>query len=97
MNIDADDWGDGVDGPCTIDRAEPQRTQLAPPSRYVPARVERPADLTPAEQGLLSQAAQAASHLLAHRQVNHLTKNEETPIQNATASLIYSAAYAAIA
>ena len=66
-------------------------------SRYVPAHSEQPATLTPAEQSLLSQAAQAASHLIAHRQGNHLTKNEETPIQNATASLIYSAAYAAIA
>jgi hypothetical protein len=97
MSIYDDDWGDGVDVPRTIVRQEPQRTNLSPASRYVPARIEQPAALTPAEQGVLSQAAQAASHLIAQRPVSHLTQNEETPIQNATASLIYSAAYAAIA
>jgi hypothetical protein len=96
MRIDDDDWGDGVDVPRTIDRAA-QQPGVIRASRYVPAHSEQPATLTPAEQSLLSQAAQAASHLIAPRSGSHLTKNEETPIQNATASLIYSAAYAAIA
>jgi hypothetical protein len=63
----------------------------------VPARIGQSPALTTAEQGLLSQAGQVAGQLVSHRQVTHLTRSEETPIQNATASLIYSAVYAAIA
>ena len=81
----------------TLDK---QREQgLRPSSKaypYVPADPHT-YPLTTAEQGILSQAASAASQVIAHRQMSHLAKSEETPVHNALASLIYSGAYAAIA
>jgi hypothetical protein len=98
MSIYGDDWGDvpDRDSPRTVSH-EAQQQGMVRASRYVPALIEQPTTLTTSEQGLLSQAAQAASHLLSHRQVSHLAKSEETPVENAVASLIYSVAYAAIA
>jgi hypothetical protein len=91
MSIYHDDWGK-IDRPRLITLEEQGKT------RYVPAQIEKPVpSLSQAEQGLLSQAVTAASHLIANRQMSHLTKNEETPVQNAVASLIYSAVYALIA
>jgi hypothetical protein len=61
-------------------------------------RIEKPvSSLSNTEQALLSQAVGAASHLIANRQINHLARSDETPVQNALASLIYSLAYAVIA
>ena len=95
MSIHDDSWGDVIDVPRTKSRE--QQTSITRVSRYVPARIDQSPALTTAEQALLSQAGQVAGQLVSHRQVTHLTRNDETPIQNATASLIYSAAYAAIA
>ena len=72
---------------------EQQKLGLIRSSSYVPAQPSH--SLTLSEQNLLGQAVQAAGHLVAHRQMSHLTKNDETPITNVLASLIYSLAYSA--
>jgi hypothetical protein len=95
MGSHDDSWGDVLDAPRTQRHEAP--TSITRVSRYVPARIDPSPALSTTEQALLNQAGQVAGQLVAHRQVTHLTRNEETPIQNATASLIYSAAYAAIA
>jgi hypothetical protein len=58
---------------------------------YVPARIHN--ELTPAEQTVLGQAVQAAGTVMAHRQMSHLARSEETPLVNAASSLLYSAVY----
>jgi hypothetical protein len=78
--------------------SQKQRAQevLRPTRTYVSADPHA-YPLTTAEQGVLSQAASSASHIIAHRQMSHLARSDETPVHNALASLIYSAAYALIA
>jgi hypothetical protein len=50
-------------------------------------------ELTPAEREVLGQALATSGHVMAHRQMAHLARSEETPITNALSSLIYSFAY----
>jgi hypothetical protein len=50
-------------------------------------------ELTRAEQEVLAQVVSTSGHVMAHRQMSHLARSEETPVTNAVSSLIYSAAY----
>lgn len=50
-------------------------------------------ELTPAEKEVLGQALATSGTVMAHRQMAHLARSEETPITNAFASLFYSLAY----
>lgn len=50
-------------------------------------------DITANEQGVITSSLSAAGAVMAHRQMAHLARSEETPITNAFASLFYSIAY----
>jgi hypothetical protein len=66
-------------------------------TRYVPATVSQSAPLTTTEQNLLSQATQAVSHLITHRQPDHLSKSDDTALTHALGSLVYSIPYLLVA
>ena len=77
----------------TLNGGQDQRTRR-PRQTYVPAEpYAHP--LTTTEQGVLSTAVTAAGQVMAQRQMAHLSRNDETPITNALASIIYSLAYSA--
>jgi hypothetical protein len=65
-------------------RRPSSRTYVTPYSR---------SEITPSEREIMGQAVSAAGQMMSHRQMTHLARSEENPIQNAVASLIYSAAY----
>lgn len=50
-------------------------------------------ELTASERDALSSIVSTSGHVMAHRQMSHLARSEETPITNAVSSLIYSLAY----
>ncbi|HMN27724.1 MAG TPA: hypothetical protein PKE45_06160 [Caldilineaceae bacterium] len=50
-------------------------------------------EITAPEQGVVHAALAAAGTVMAHRQMAHLAKSEDTALTNAWASLFYSVAY----
>jgi hypothetical protein len=50
-------------------------------------------EITAPEQGVVHAALAAAGTVMAHRQMAHLSKSEDTALTNAFASLFYSLAY----
>src|SRR5262245_54837013 len=66
-------------------------------SRAVPANFVQPYDnteITHSEQQVVSQALQSAGHMVAHRQISHIVRSDDTAITQAQASLLYSLAFA---
>lgn len=66
---------------------------LRPQERFVPAKVSQAHELTNSEQAMLGQAATSAGEMVAHRQMTHIARSDDTAVTGAVASLIYSAAY----
>jgi hypothetical protein len=60
---------------------------------YLPARPYT--DISMTEQSIISTAITGSAQVMAQRQMAHLSRNDETPITNALASIIYSLAYSA--
>jgi hypothetical protein len=60
---------------------------------YLPARPYP--DISMTEQGIISTAINGSAQVMAQRQMAHLSRNDETPITNALASILYSLAYSA--
>jgi hypothetical protein len=67
------------------------RPVVAPRNTYVPARSYQ--DISMNEQALMGQVVSAAGTVMAHRQMSHLSRSDETPLLNAAASLLYSVVY----
>ena len=53
-----------------------------------------PQELTHSERDVVGQALASAGHMIAHRQISHLVRSDDTAITQAQASLLYSLAFA---
>jgi hypothetical protein len=53
----------------------------------------RQGDITATEHGVIASSLSAAGTVMAHRQMSHLARSDDTALTNAFASLFYSLAY----